>query len=99
MSFASEVKKEILTATETKSELVAFTFGVLQGTSSIILSSRGIKLQIKSPILNIIKKIIPLLKEQFSIRGEVGFVDELIIKNKRRYYYLEFNEQALAIAE
>ena len=47
MSFASEVKKEILTATETKSELVAFTFGVLQGTSSIILSSRGIKLQIK----------------------------------------------------
>ena len=88
MSFASEVKKEILTTTETKSELVAFTFGVLQGASSIILSASGIKVQIKSPLLNVIKKIVPIIKEQFSIKADIGFVDELVIKNKRRYYYL-----------
>lgn len=99
MSFASEVKKEILTTTETKSELVAFTFGVLQGASSIILSASGIKVQIKSPLLNVIKKIVPIIKEQFSIKADIGFVDELVIKNKRRYYYLEFKEQALEIAK
>ena len=51
MSFANEVKKEILTAVETKSEQRAFTFGVLQSLASIILSSNGVKIQIKSPIL------------------------------------------------
>ena len=66
MSFANEVKKEILTAVETKSEQRAFTFGVLQSLASIILSSNGVKIQIKSPILNIIKKVLPVLKEQFN---------------------------------
>ena len=70
MSFASEVKKEILTITENKKEQIAFTFGALQGLSSIVLSSSGIKLQIKSPVLNIIKKIVPLLKEQFNIKTQ-----------------------------
>lgn len=99
MSFASEVKKEILTLTETKKEQIAFAYGALQGLSSIILSSNGVKLQIKSPILNIVKKLIPILKEQFNIKLEVGFSDELIIKNKRRYYYLEIVEHALEVIE
>lgn len=99
MSFASEVKKEILTITENKKEQIAFTFGALQGLSTIILSSSGVKLQIKSPILNIIKKILPILKEQFDLKTQIGFADELIIKNKRRYYYLEITEHALEVIE
>jgi DNA-binding protein WhiA len=99
MSFASEVKKEILTITENKNEQIAFTLGALQGLSTIILSSSGVKLQIKSPILNIIKKILPILKEQFSLKTQIGFADELIIKNKRRYYYLEITEHALDVIE
>lgn len=99
MSFASEVKKEILTITENKKEEKAFIFGALQGLSAIILSSTGVKLQIKSPFLNIIKKMIPVLKEQFNIKAEVGFSDELIIKTKRRYYYLEIVEHALEVID
>ena len=99
MSFATEVKKEILTITDNKKEQIAFTFGVLLGSSSIILSSNGVKLQIKSPILNVIKKIVPVLKEQFNIKADIGYADELIIKNKRRYYYLEFSEEALKIVK
>lgn len=99
MSFANEVKKEILTTVETKSEQRAFTFGVLQSLASIILSSNGVKIQIKSPILNIIKKVLPVLKEQFNIKTDIGFSDETIIKNKRRYYYLEISEKALEIID
>lgn len=99
MSFASEVKKEILTITENKKEQIAFTFGALQGLSSIVLSSSGIKLQIKSPVLNIIKKIVPLLKEQFNIKTQIGFADEVVVKNKRRYYYYEITEHAMEVIE
>ena len=81
MSFASEVKKEILTITENKNEQIAFTLGALQGLSTIILSS------------------LPILKEQFSLKTQIGFADELIIKNKRRYYYLEITEHALDVIE
>ena len=99
MSFASEVKKEILSITENKKEQIAFIYGALQGLSAIILSSNGVKLQIKSPLLNIIKKIVPILKEQFHVKAEVGFQDEFIIKNKRRYYYLEITEHALEVID
>lgn len=99
MSFASEVKKEILTNNEINDELTAFVFGLLQGSSSVVLSSKGVKLQIKSPILNVIKKIAPVLKEQFKIKVDIGYTDELIIKNQRRYYYLEISEHALEIIE
>lgn len=99
MSFASEVKKEILTNNEINDELTAFVFGLLQGSSSVVLSSKGVKLQIKSPILNVIKKIAPVLREQFNIKVDIGYADELIIKNQRRYYYLEISEHALEIIE
>lgn len=99
MSFASEVKKEILTNDEINNELTAFVFGLLQGSSSIVLSSKGVKIQIKTPLLNVIKKIVPVLKEQFKIKAEIGYSDELVIKNKRRYYYLETAEHALEIID
>ena len=82
MSFATEVKKEILTITDNKKEQIAFTFGVLLGSSSIILSSNGVKLQIKSPILNVIKKINAIDTEfatystLASIRNSINTSDE-----------------------
>lgn len=98
MSFASEVKKEILTNNaSTNKEQLAFTFGLLQGSSIIVLSSKGVTLQIKSLILNVIKKVVPILKEQFNITVDVGYKDELVIKNKRRYYYIEIKDKALEI--
>lgn len=92
MSFASEVKKEILTIDElSKCCKKALTFGILQGTSEISINKSGVKLIIKSPILNAIKIIIPLLKEEYHIQ-----IDEALqtVKNNlgRRYYYLEIKE-------
>ena len=55
MSFASEVKKEILAIDDiSKCCKCALVFGILQGTAEITISN-GIKLTIKSSILNVIK--------------------------------------------
>lgn len=100
MSFASEVKKEILSTLEEKKCCdQAFVLGVLHGCSSIIISTKGIKLQIKTPILNIIKKIMPILKEQFSIDINIGYANEQIVDKKRRYYFLEIEDHAIEIIE
>lgn len=92
MSFASEVKKEILNIEDMpKCCTKALIFGLLQGTSEISIALEGIKLIIKSPILNAIKVMIPYLKEEYNIQ-----LDERLqtVKNAlgRRYYYLEIKE-------
>lgn len=92
MSFASEVKKEILTIDDlSKCCKKALTFGILQGTLEISIGSSGMKLIIKSPVLNAIKIIIPFLKEEYNIQ-----IDEALqtVKNTlgRRYYYLEIKD-------
>ena len=63
MSFASEVKKEILNNEDISVCCKkALLFGILQGTAEIAIG-HGVKLKIKSPILNVIKTVISCLKD------------------------------------
>ncbi len=92
MSFASEVKKEILSIDDMNDCCKkALLFGILQGTSEILIGDKGVKIIIKSPILNAIKIIIPILKEEYKIQIDEGLQT---VKNSlgRRYYYLEIKE-------
>ena len=96
MSFASEVKKEILAIDDiSKCCKRALVFGILQGTAEITISN-GIKLTIKSTILNVIKSVVAFLKDEYNIH-----IDESlqIAKNSlgRKYYYLEIKENAREI--
>lgn len=93
MSFASEVKKEVLSIEDISNCCKkSLLFGILQGTSEISIGSNGVKLKIKSPILNVIKNIISSLKAEYNITIDEGLQ---IAKNSlgRKYYYLEIKEK------
>ena len=93
MSFASEVKKEILGNEDISSCCKkALLFGILQGTSEISIGRGEVKLIVKSSILNVIKTVLSILKEQYDINIEDGLQ---MAKNAlgRKYYYLEIKEK------
>lgn len=97
MSFASEVKKEILNIEDISICCKnALLFGLLQGSSEISIGSGGVKLIIKSSILNVIKTVISILKEQYGIQIDEGLQ---VAKSSlgRKYYYLEIKEKAKEI--
>ena len=57
MSFASEVKKELLNISSLDECCKkAVLYGLLQGNSEIMITSSGLKIVVKSTILNVLKK-------------------------------------------
>jgi len=99
MSFANEVKKEILSIDEVPSCCRrALLFGILQGGSVITISSKGLKLAIKLPLLNAVKVVIPLLKEEY---GDI--LDEGLQTTKstlgHKYYCIEVKDKVKKIIE
>lgn len=93
MSFASEVKKEILSIEDISPCCKrALLFGMLQGGSEILITSDGIKLLVKFPVLNAVKVFIPLLKEQYG-----NILDETLQTTKstlgHKYYCVEIKSK------
>ncbi len=99
MSFASEVKKELLALEDTsKCCQNAIIFGILQNSSDIVFSRDGIKLIIKSHILAIIQHLVVHLKKKYKIETTIKYGDENNI-NSLRYYYLEISNEVDKIIE
>lgn len=97
MSFASEVKKEIVGISVSNACCKkALLLGILQGASEIVIENRVVKIVLKFPILNAIKIIIPLLKEQYNILLEEG-IATTISSLGHKYYCLEIKEKAQEI--
>ena len=94
MSFASEVKKELLNITSLDECCKkAVLYGLLQGNSEIMITSSGLKIVVKSTILNVLKIMIPLLKELYNVNIGMSYKDEVSLQ-KRRFYYLEIIDHA-----
>lgn len=94
MSFASEVKKELLNISSLDECCKkAVLYGLLQGNSEIIITSSGLKVVVKSTILNVLKIMIPLLKELYNVNIGMSYKDEVSLR-KRRFYYLEIIDHA-----
>lgn len=92
MSFASEVKKELLSLDDINDCCkYAFILGILQNSSDIVFSSSGLKIVIKSYLLSVIQKTMNILKTQYSIEPIIKYGDNDNI-NKLRYYYLEITD-------
>lgn len=94
MSFASEVKKELLNISSLDNCCKkAVLYGLLQGNSEIMITSSGMKIVVKSTILNVLKVMIPLLKELYDVNIGMSYKDEVSLR-KRRFYYLEIIDHA-----
>ena len=89
MSFANEVKKELLSledvATCCKKAMV---LGILQGGCNIVFYNGGIKLVIKSHLIAAIQKTMTILKNDYKIEATIKYGNDDNI-NRIRYYYLE----------
>lgn len=95
MSFSSEVKKELLNIEDLTSPCCkkAFLYGILQGNADLMISSLGFKVVITSMYLNVLKVVIPLLKELYSLSVSMSYKDEVGLEG-RRFYSIEIMEHA-----
>lgn len=94
MSFSTEVKKELLDLSDLDEEAeISFLYGLLQGSSEIVISSTGYKLVLKTTILNVLKVTIPILKRLYNVNIGMSFKDEKGLNN-RRFYQIEIIDHA-----
>lgn len=104
MSFASEVKKELLGIKDTTiEEEKALIFGILQSSSELVISKEGTKIIVKSYILLAIQKTMQLIKNIYNnltneIVTEIEYGTDQNI-NKKRYYYLHIKGNVSKIIE
>ena len=89
MSFASEVKKELLSIEDNSNCCkLAMIFGILQNSSDIVFNRKGIKIVVKSHILTVIQQLKTFLSKKYDVETVVKYGNENNI-NKLRYYYLD----------
>lgn len=94
MSFSSEVKKELLDIKDLDDDhQKALLFGLLLGTSDLMLTSRGIKIICRSTLLNVLKVMLPMLKSRYNLNIGLSYKTEPGLLN-RRYYFLEIIDHA-----
>lgn len=104
MSFASEVKKELLGIKDTTiEEEKALILGILQSSSELVISKEGTKIIVKSYILLAIQKTMQLIKNIYNnltneIVTEIEYGTDQNI-NKKRYYYLHIKGNVSKIIE
>ena len=91
MSFASEVKKELLGLSNVNACCEqAMLFGLLQGASDLIITSEGKKVILKSYLSSAIQKVAQLIKNNRGIETTIKYGDTDHL-NQKRYYYLEMS--------
>ena len=99
MSFASEVKKELLGIKETNESIEkALVLGILQNGSDLVISKEGTKIVVKSYILLAIQKTMQLIKSMYHVETEIEYGTDQNI-NKKRYYYLTIKGKIAQLIE
>ncbi len=98
MSFASEVKKELLSLEVDSCCKDAIVAGILQGNSEIILANLNVKLLVKSPLSGVLRYISPILKKKYEVQTQISYLEKTNI-NKSRVYCLEIMEKAKEIVD
>lgn len=98
MSFASEVKKELLSLEVDSCCKDAIALGILQGNSEIVLANLKAKLLVKSPLPSVIRYLAPILKKKYNASTQTSFLEKTNI-NKSRIYCLEILENSKQIID
>lgn len=89
MSFAREVKKELLSVDNLMCCVNAQVSGIIHSLAEVGLSMGGMSITLKSPINSIIRYVIPYLKRNHQLEGELSYAIESGLK-KQKYYYLKY---------
>ena len=85
MSFAREVKKELLGVDNLMCCVNAQVSGIIHSLAEVGLSMGGMSITLKSPINSIIRYVIPYLKRNHKLEGELSYAIESGLK-KQKYY-------------
>lgn len=89
MSFARDVKKELLSVDNMMCCVSAQVSGIVHCLAEVGISIGGMSLTLKSPINSIIRYVIPYLKRNYQLEGELSYSIENGLK-KQKYYYLKY---------
>lgn len=96
MSFATEVKKELLSIDTMPCCKDALVAGILQGNGEIVIGGKSIKLTVKSPMPSVIRYLAPVLKQKYNLQTETSYLEKTNI-NKSRIYCLKVLDDARQI--
>ena len=72
MSFAREVKKELLGIDNLNCCQNAEFAGILHLLAEVSISFKGLSISIKTPINSVIRHLLPIFKHKYGLDGELG---------------------------
>ena len=98
MSFAREVKKELLSIDNLPCFYHAQVAGIMHSLAEVGITLGGMNVTIKSPINSIIRYILPYMKHNYQIEGELSYRTENGLK-QQKYYYLKYLKISSDIVE
>ncbi len=98
MSFAREVKKELLNMNNLECCVHAQIAGIIHSLAEIGIALGGMNITFKSPINGIIRYILPYMKHHYQLEGELSYRTESGLK-KQKYYYLKYEKVDTSIIE
>ena len=91
MSFAREVKKELLGIDNLICCQNAEFAGILHLLAEVGISIGGLSISVKSPINGVIRYLLPIFKHKYGLDGELSYKLENGLK-KQKYYYLKYSQ-------
>ncbi len=98
MSFATEVKKELLGLNLPKCCKKALIAGILHGISELVIKDQQIKLQATSFMPSVIRYIAPFIKSEYNLQTQTSYLERKNINNKR-IYCLEILDDATKLMD
>lgn len=85
MSFAAELKKELLQNEYSDDCMQALVAGILQGNCDLFIKDNKMMLRILSFMPSVIRFLVPYFKKRYDVQTETSYLDRVNINNKRIY--------------
>lgn len=98
MSFAREVKKELLNFKSEECCQNAMTIGLLHGSAEVVLTSEGQKIVIKSHLSQLLRYLLPILRTKYQIDPSIHYLEQRAFYN-RRLYFMEIDKAEKIISD
>ena len=98
MSFAREVKKEVLSLPLKENQIFPFLFGALHGIADVVITSDGMKVVMQTQMRQLLRYLIPHLRTRYQINPQIRFYEKSGIF-KSRIYVLEITENIQPLVE